>query len=60
MDFKTWFCLNQRESFTIDAKINRVASASVREAIVGSRVDCRSNLQQEDDRWRDANPREPR
>ena len=22
MDFKTWFCLNQRESFTIDAKIN--------------------------------------
>ena len=22
MDFKEWFCLNQRESFTIDAKIN--------------------------------------
>ena len=22
MDFKSWFCLNQRESFTIDAKIN--------------------------------------
>ena len=22
MDFKDWFCLNQRESFTIDAKIN--------------------------------------
>lgn len=22
MDFKTWFCLNQRESFTIDPKIN--------------------------------------
>ena len=22
MDFKTWFCLNQRDSFTIDAKIN--------------------------------------
>jgi DNA polymerase III delta prime subunit len=22
MDFKTWFCLHQRESFTIDAKIN--------------------------------------
>ena len=22
MDFKNWFCLNQRESFTIDAKIN--------------------------------------
>ena len=22
MDFPTWFCLNQRESFTIDAKIN--------------------------------------
>jgi len=22
MDFKNWFCLNQRESFTIDSKIN--------------------------------------
>jgi hypothetical protein len=50
-----------RRAFRAAANLQElgVASASVREANMGGRVDCRSILQQEDDRWRDRNRREP-